>query len=370
MSTNLVQAIMQMLPPEAVTKIASSLGVDQTAAQKGISAGIPGILAGFVNAASTPGGAQKLGSAVSQFEGVPGEDIVKKLLDSSHGNLAESGAQMLSGTAGGGYIQSLTSIIAQFSGLGQGSAKSLLGMLGTVVLAFLRREQVSGALDSKGLASLLVSQKDNIDRAMPPGLASRLPDSNIRPAAPPALSRAPANSARTSSRNWVSWLLPALIIAGAAIYLLPIQEQNRTAQDINSGTTTVAKTKTALPASQEPAPVTTASAEAEPSAQAVENGIVANIARLRASLQTIKDPATAKAALGEIKEISAQLGRLKAMAQQLSPEARKAIAGAVANRVPDLDGLIDRLGSQTDFGGEARPAMDSLKSQLVGITKA
>ena len=59
MSTNLVSAIMQALSPEVIGKIASSLGIDQTAAQKGISAGIPGVLAGLANAASNPAGAQK-----------------------------------------------------------------------------------------------------------------------------------------------------------------------------------------------------------------------------------------------------------------------------------------------------------------------
>ncbi len=58
------------------------------------------------------------------------------------------------------------------------------------------------------------------------------------------------------------------------------------------------------------------------------------------------------------------------MAQQLTPEARKALAAAVSRRVPDLNGLIDRIGtSQMELGGESKPAMDSLKSQLVGITK-
>ncbi len=365
MSTNLVLAIMQSLSPDVIGKIASSLGMDQTAAQKGISAGIPGILAGLANAASNPAGAQRLGSVVSQIQDVPSQDIVKNLAQADHGKLAEAGWSMISSLMGGNTLQTLTSTIAQFAGFGQGAAKTLLGLLAPLVLGFLRREQLTQGLDNKGLASTLAAQRDNIRRAMPSGVAQSLLDSDLRPAnepvAPPAFRRGSASAAQ-SSRSWLFWLLPALILAGLALYLLPIKEETRTAQDVN--------TKTTLPSAQEPAPATTVKGASEFTPATLENDIVANIARLRASLQTIKDPATAKAALGEIKDISAQFGRLKGMAQQLSPEARKTLAASVASRVPDLNGLIDRIGSQMEFSGEAKPAMDSLKSELVGITKA
>ncbi len=375
MSTNLVSAIMQALSSEAIGKIASSLGMDQTAAQKGISAAIPGILAGLAKAASNPAGAQRLGSVVSQIQDTPGQDMVKNLLEADHTKLAESGWSMISSLMGGNTLQTLSSAIAQFAGLRQGAAKTLLGMLAPLVLGFLRREQLTQALDSRGLASMLAAQRDNIRRAMPSGIAPSLPDSDLRPAndpvAPQAFRRGSVSPApSSSSRSRTFWLLPALILAGLALYLLPIREENRTAQDVNNKTTTVAKTTAPLPSAQEPAPAATVTAASESTPATLENDIVANIARLRASLQTIKDPATAKAALGEIKDISAQFDRLKGMAQQLSPEARKTLAASVASRVPDLNGLIDRIGSQMEFSGEAKPAMDSLKSELVDITKA
>ncbi|MFY9642911.1 MAG: DUF937 domain-containing protein [Rhodomicrobium sp.] len=373
MSTNLVSAIMQALSPEVIGKIASSLGIDQTAAQKGISAGIPGVLAGLANAASNPAGAQRLGSVVSQIQDMPSQDIVKNLLEADHAKVAESGWSMISSLMGSNTLQTLASAVAQFAGFRQGMAKTLLGLIAPLVLGFLRREQLTQGLDSRGLASMLASQRDNIRRVMPSGVAQSLLDSTPQPAnepvAPEAFRRratSPAQSPSSGSRLF--WLVPALILAGLAIYLLPIKEETRTAEDSNNKTSTVSKTTAATePAPAPVVPVTTAS---EATRVSLENDIVANIARLRASLQTIKDPATAKAALAEMKDISAQFGRLKGIAQQLPPEARKTLAAAVATRVPDLNGLIDRLGSQTDFGGEAKPAMDSLKSQLVGITKA
>ncbi len=366
MSTNLVSTIMQSLSSEVIGKIASSLGLDNTAVQKAISAGIPGILAGLSTAASTSDGANRLGSAVSQIEDMPGRDIVRNMMESNTRNLAESGWSTISTLLGGGTLETLSSVIAQFAGFGQGSAKRMIGLLAPMVLGFLRREQVSAGLDNRGLASLLASQRDNIERAMPAGVAQRLLDTGTRSASQPAtVFRRPAPASSTSSRSWAYWLLPALVLAGAALYLLPTPQESKTAQDINKNTTTVAKDGLA------PAPMqNTAATPAIPTAATIENGIVANIGRLRNALQTIKDPGSAQAALGELRDISAQFGRLKAMAQQLSPDARKAMAAAVASRVPDLNGLIDRLGSEMNLSGEAKPAMDMLKTELVNITKA
>ncbi|MGO8953714.1 MAG: DUF937 domain-containing protein [Rhodomicrobium sp.] len=376
MSTNLVSTIMQSLSSEAIGRIASSLALDQTAAQRGVSAGIPGILAALANAASSPDGAQRIGSAVSQIEDMPGSDIVSNLLDSNHRNLADSGWSTISSLLGGGTLEALSTVIAQFAGFGQASAKRLLGLLTPLVLGFLRREQVSSGLDSRGLASLLSSQRETIERAIPAGVARRLQDAGMRPASQPVAAgsfRRPAASApqASSSRSWAYWLLPALVAAAAVLWLLPAPQQTRTVQDINRNTTTIAKDTAAIapavPREQQPAPATTAMA---PASVTLENDLVSNIARLRNALQTIKDPGSAQAALGELKEITAQFGHLKAMAQLLSPEARKALAAAVAARVPDLNGLIDRIGSDANLSGEAKPAMDSLRSELVSISKA
>lgn len=64
--------------------------------------------------------------------------------------------------------------IGRFAGIGEGTSKSLLGMLGPVVLGALGQQQRSLGLDTGGLASLLTSQKDQITRAMPSGLADQL----------------------------------------------------------------------------------------------------------------------------------------------------------------------------------------------------
>jgi Bacterial protein of unknown function (DUF937) len=373
MSTNLVSTIMQSLSPEAIGKIASSIGLEQSAAQRGISAGIPGMLAGLANTASSSDGAQRLGNAVSNIEDMPGHDIVRNLLSGNTQNIAESGLNIASSLLGSSSLSTLSSVIAQFAGFGQGSAKKLLGLLAPLVLGFLRREQVANGLDSRGLATLLTSQRDNIERAMPAGVSRNLQTAEARSFSQPTASdrfRRPAvtTGESSSSRNWAYWLLPALVAAGVAVYLLPPREETRTAQQTVPPTAT-RETADSSPRNVQPAPVPASAPVLGAAATSLENDIVANISRLRASLQNIKDTGSAQGALGELKDIGAQFGRLKVLAQQLSPEARKALAAAVAARVPDLNGLIDRIGSDANLGGEAKPAMDNLKSELLSISK-
>jgi len=363
MATNLVSAIMQSFSSEAASKIASSLGLEPSAAQRGIAAGIPGILEGLAKSASSPDGAQRLASAVSHMEDMPGADLVKGVVESNHRSLSDTGWSTISSLVGGGSLETLSSAIAQFTGFGQGTAKKLLGLLVPVVLGFLRREQVSGGLDSHGLASLLSSQRDNIQRAIPPGVARRLEDAEAQQARPSGFQRPAAVSQSSASRSWAYWLLPALIVAAAALYLLPSQQETRTAQDINKNTNTAAKDTGA------PQRELQTAATSPNTAATLENDIVANIARLRTSLQTVKDPASSQAALRDLNEISEQFGKLRVQAQQLSLETRKAIAAAVAARVPDMNSLIDRMGAQLNVSDEAKPAMDKLKSELVSISK-
>jgi hypothetical protein len=388
MSTDLVSTIMQSLSSETIGKVSSCLGLEQSTVQRGITAAIPAILGALANSASNPAGVHKLGNALSDIEEMQGADVAKNLTELTQGGVVETGWTMMSSLIGANSLETLSSAVAQFAGFGQGPAKKLLGFLVPVVLGLLRREQVDSRLDSRGIANLLTSQRGNIERAMPASIARRLKESEVRPA---VLRQTTASGGRQatagnipsqSSGNWAYWLLPALILAGAALYLLPARDDSRTVQEINQSTTAGVQqasaketAQVAPPAQRElqPAPVSTSAtivSSAASTPATLENDILANISRLRAALQTVKDPASAQAALGELKAISDRFGRLKSVAQQLSPESRKALATAIANRVPDLNGLIDRIGSEFNLSGDAKPAMDTLKSDLASLSKA
>lgn len=247
MITNLATTITQSLSPEAIGKIAASLRSDGTAAEKGISAAVPGILAGLANSASTPGGARKLGAVVSQIHGMPTDEIIMHLLGANHRKLAEPGWAMLSTLAGSGFAQTLGSSIAEFSGLGQIAARHLLGLLTPVVLEFLRWEQIAKGLDTKGIADLLASQQGSIRRALPRAIAARILGSDMRTDGEPhTRDKFRGQAARAEPfRTYGSRALAALLLAGVAIYPLPVREEGANGVHLSRNMTIVAKTSQA-----------------------------------------------------------------------------------------------------------------------------
>jgi hypothetical protein len=247
MTTNLAATITQSLSPEAIGNIAASLGSDGTAAEKGISAAVPGILAGLANAASTPGGARRLGAVVSQIHGMPTDEIIMHLLGANHRKLAEPGCAMLSTLAGGSFLQTLSSSIAEFSGLGQLAAKRLLGLFTPVVLEFLRREQIAKGLNTKGITGLLASQHGNIRRALPIEIAVRILGGDLQTDGEPHTQDKFRGQAAGAARlrpygSRTLWLLAALLLVGVAICPPHMRNERHSVQRVNKNMTIIAKT--------------------------------------------------------------------------------------------------------------------------------
>lgn len=248
MITNLAATITQSLSPEAIEKIAASLGSDRAAAEKAISAAVPGILAGLANSASTPGGAKRLGAVVSKIPGMPADEIVTHLPGASHGKLAGLGWAMLSRLAGGGFVETLSASIAGFSGLGQMAAERLIGLLTPVVLEFLRREQIAKGLNIEGMADLLASQRGSIRRALPKEIAARILGSDMRADEPERRDKFGGQAAGAARRqpygSRAPGLLAALLFAGLATYPSAVGEE-RHSQRASTNMTIVAKTSQA-----------------------------------------------------------------------------------------------------------------------------
>jgi hypothetical protein len=365
MSVNLVSVIMQSLSSERIENIASALGLEKNVAQRGANVAVPAMLAGLANVASTPEGAQKLSSAVSRI-GSETTGLQTGMPDSRPLGSADSGWSTISSLMGNSSLETISSVIAQFSGFGQGSAKKLLGVIAPFIFSALRREQVTSGLDPKGLATLLAGQRSNIEQAMPAGVLSRFQDAQIRDVPRPQ----PAASTRTrtedtsgSSRQWAYWVLPAIVLAGLAAYFLPRNTGTETAQDTRQAARP--ETTVARQTPREVQPTTVAAV----TPASLENDIMSNVTRLRTALQGIKDTASAQAALPELREISNHLARLNGLAQQLPAETRKTVAQAVSSKVPDLNTMFERV-TEISANNEAKPAIDTLRSHLNGLTKA
>ena len=165
---------MQFLTPDMIAKIASVLGLDRNVVQKTIAGAIPALLASLADVASTPKGARQLTNTLTQQS--DSLESLRNLVGGAAGQnlVTETGTNMLSGLFGGGTLDTMAQTIGKFAGIGEGTSKSLLGMLGPVVLGALGQQQRSMGLDASGLASLLTSQKDQIAAAIPSGLADQM----------------------------------------------------------------------------------------------------------------------------------------------------------------------------------------------------
>ncbi len=237
--TNIMSAVSRFLTPEVVGQMASAAGLDASVAQKAMTAAVPSILSTLAEVADKPGGARMLAKAVSEQPA----DLLGNIASSFTGSaqMAEKGTGLLSSLLGGGALGILTSTVAKFLGIGEGSMRTLMGLLTPVIMGVLGREQGAAHLGANGLTRMLTEQKDAIAAALPPGLgklleASGLHDS-IAPISPERRAdqvRAAyprtgtsdayqAESAGVSARgaSWPYWVLPLLAVGALLWFLLP-----------------------------------------------------------------------------------------------------------------------------------------------------
>ena len=98
---------------------------------------------------------------------------------SSQTDFIETSTSTLKSLLGGTTTSALTAAISKYAGIGDGGSKSLLGLLGPVVMGVLAKQQRATGLDASGLANLLSSQKDNIVSALPSGFSKYLGGTGI-----------------------------------------------------------------------------------------------------------------------------------------------------------------------------------------------
>jgi uncharacterized protein DUF937/PRC-barrel domain protein len=225
MSTNLVSTITQVLSSNFVSRVASSLGLDGAQVEKALQAGAPALLAALTSLVSKPAGAAALNGAVAQQQPGVLTSLANMIGGSGQKALIDTGVSTLTSLLGGKTTSALTNAVGQYAGIGEGSSKSLMGVLGPIVLGVLGQQQRTSGLDATGLANLLASQKDNIARALPAGFASYLGGTGIldRITGPTARPEPAYAISPSTSMTTPSWLLPALgilAIGALAWYLL------------------------------------------------------------------------------------------------------------------------------------------------------
>jgi hypothetical protein len=387
MAANLVSLVSQILTPDVIAKIASALGLDFSVAQKAIGGAIPAILAAMTGIASKPDGARQLSNAVAQQ--APGilDNVMSAIGGSGQRAFAESGSNALSKLlGGGGPTTALAAAIGKFAGTSTPTAGSLVGMLAPIVLGALGHQQRSAGLDANGLASLLSSQKDQIAAAIPSGLANQLGGTGLldvlgkgaaglgrvggaaertvasaSEAAQAMGHAASSQAARAAAKQWPLWLVGLAILAGLAWYLIARDTGEKVAEQTPPRT-----------AQSEPAGGTVGLATPSLAVGGVNlaSQVNASVGALRTALSDISDVRSAESALPKIRDAKAQLDRVSALAEQLPPDGRRALARLVATAMPAINGLCDKVLAMPGVAGVARPTIDELRARLDALATA
>jgi len=386
MATNLMELIAKFLTPDMIARIASGLGIDPSLAQKAIDAAIPALLARVAGHASNPDGARQLYSVLAQ----QGPDTLVNLrnaIDGPQRGLGESGWSLWSALLGGGTMNALSAAVGKFAGIGEGTSKSLLSVLGPAILGVLGQQQRSAGLDVNGLAALLASQKDQVAAAIPSGLANQLSGAGLldavsegargsAAAASATVNRIGSASERTVARASQAasgvrssamsqlpfWVLALVILAGLAWYFLSSHSGEQVAEQTRPTATP--------PAEQARATTGLATPNLTVGGVDLAKQVNASVGDLSAALTGITDAASAQAAVPKIQEATAELNKLNALAAQLPPDSRRALAGVVAAATPAIYRLCDKVVAMPGVGAVAKPSIDEVRTLLDTLTRA
>jgi hypothetical protein len=373
MAASLTSVVMQFLTPEVISQIASFLGLDRAVTQKAAAGTVPSLLAGLSDLVESPTGANQFSRLLSQQ---PTGSPLDLLRDAGAKGLAETGTSMLAGLFGGRTMETMAQAIGKFAGVGDTGAKSLIGLLGPIVLGALGQHQRASGLDANGLVSLLRSQKDQIVAAIPPNLSDQLgaaglidrAEAGVRSgmaAASGAASGAASAAQRVSSTagrastQWPYWVLALAVLGGLAWYALQGTGQQKVAEAPAVTTT-------------RPATGTVGMAPSDLTVDGVNlaNQINASVNTLKTALPSITDGPAAQAALPKINDAIAQLNDISTKAAKLSPEGRSTLAKLILVVKPSIDQMCDKVLDTPGAGTIAKPAIDDLRAKLDALSKA
>ena len=384
MSTNLVSSISQILTSNIVDRVAATLGIDRTRVEAAMKGGVPALLAALTSLVSTQRGATALNSAIAQQQ--PGllSNLTGMIGGTGQKSFIDAGSNALTSLLGGSTMSALTNALGGYAGIGESGTKGILGLLGPVVMGALGQQQRANGLDASGLANLLTSQKDNIRRAIPAGLAEPLSDtglfdnvlgtSEVRDTSAPSKPVAPSpRYAPKESSSWsTGWFLPALValvLAGAGwnFYLRPqpadIVIEGPPTADIRSTTGSVRDAKAVAPI---------------PDLEILRGIKIGNldygaevadtVAHVRATLAQITDDSTAKAASPELYASVDKLDKLAELRVLLSIENRHSLANAMAAARPSLDRLFDSALRVPRANELIQSPIDNIRAELNKLT--
>jgi hypothetical protein len=331
---NLVEQIKHQLTDGSLAQLSSLIGASEGETRSAVGAAVPAVLSALTNMASS-GGAQKLASALGQFEtGSLGH--LTHMLTSQPGAVLEQGDGILHALFGNTTISGFVSALSRFAGIGSASGQKLLGYVMPMVLGAIAGRFTGKGVNPQGLAKLLADQKTTIANALPSGFSlADIPGV----AAGKEAAKAVADAAQPAASAVMRWLLPLLAVL-AMVALLLWYFSGRPA----TPTATVANEFTR-----------------------VNTDLTGTFKSLTESLTGIKDAASAGTALAKLKELDGKLDGMKALVDKLPAADKTKVTDLIKASFGKVEDQFAKLLWIPGVGDQIKPTVDQILDKLAAL---
>jgi hypothetical protein len=386
MSFNLVEMITSQFGGPALGQLGALLGEDNAKTESALGAAIPGLLNGITSSAQADGGASLFNTIKDHDDSIL-DDIGGMLTGGNSGNIMQQGSGILGSLLGNGAVGGLASAIAAFTGVGGKSSSGLLGILAPIVLGLIKRKLFGGGgfnQNAGGLLSLLDSQKDHVQSAMPSGFADQLQSSgfmdqlagfgnnasaaasntvsNIGEAASGVGNAAAAGASQTAAAGGglMRKLLPIAALVAIALlgwrFLMPGSPENAADVATNAASSAAESVTAAFP-----------SIDVEGTDVGAAFGNIFSTATETVSGITDVDSATA--ALPSFESITGEVDGLSGLWDKVPEAGRGQLGGLVSEGISSLTPALEKVNELPGVSGVIGPVTDTLLEKLQAFTQ-
>jgi hypothetical protein len=171
MALHLLSYLKEQFTPGVIDQLSAELNEQPTSVLKAVNGAIPTLLGALTKKVQSSGG------ALSTISFLEKEDLEKTPLDV--GQVTDTHAETVAATQGDkafldhifeNKLGNTTDLIGTFSGVNPGSALTVLGVAGSVLMGVLGRQEQENGLTATSLEALLLGQATEFRKAVPNGL--------------------------------------------------------------------------------------------------------------------------------------------------------------------------------------------------------
>jgi hypothetical protein len=370
---NLVKSILDQLSGNALDSLSTIADSDAETTRTAATAAVPAILSALTGMAGSDTGARKLASALEGLD-TGGLSNLAKMLGGDGGSLVQKGSQLLTSLIGESLVSNIASSIGKFAGLDPAATKKLIAAIAPTVIGLVGSQWKQQGGTVGGLSSLLADQKRNIVAAVPAGFSlTDIPgmstaDAALRVAG--QASRRTADAANDATKTALMWALPlaCLLLVALAIWwafnrgrAAPNVAQNPARQGIvdHNAATAVTALKPTLP-----------DLPAIPDVSVVTKDLTGIFTSATQTLGSIRDAASAQAALPKLTELNLKLDGIRDLFDKLPAAGQAALGQLVSKQFAPLQEQAAKILATPGIDDQTTSMLEGITSKLAGLNLA